>query len=352
MLLQTLILGLASGALAANQTFPDFLQSNPSTSKASEILQSAVCNGIKTNYTTATNFTCIVPANSAFEGVDNFDSSNSSYPNTCALFCVHGTYRAEDIPADGIFPHTFLESGTPPAQTLIQPGGAVLELRTEGNSTFLYSGINAASIYLKQNASGNFPNPYPGPKQKSRIVEANLEFEGGILHTVDTFITPPTASLARIAPYVNLEGLIALNSTGALPAFAQTPAFTVFILNNATYEEYEEDVLPKLNETEVQTLNEYYVINGTIAYADSFTEEGNSIATIGGQNVTLSKKNGTLYVNDIEVDVDDYLLATGVMHTLKGFVSHYYRCNNYAVADHSTGLSTHQAFLLTTARGS
>jgi uncharacterized surface protein with fasciclin (FAS1) repeats len=315
-----LLSAIASMALAADLlTFPDLLKSTPTLSNSSKILQTFP-NYVDL-YSSADNFTCFVPNDEAFAGAPGIlDSSDQYLPEAVLLYCVYGTYKAEDLSSNGSFLHTFLNTTDFPADTVIQEGGAVLEYRQEGNQTFVISGLNAAGISAEQqNPEPTFPNIRPGPRQMSAIVDADIPFQGGLLHTIDALVTPPLSSLSKLAEYVDLEAVTAANSTGELDSYSELPEFTIFVPNNTSYETYAASAIPKLSAGQIQNITNYNFLDGVIAYADHFTPEGNAYRTRSGWTVTLTRKpNGALYVDEVEVDVDDYLLPNGVMHTLKG----------------------------------
>ena len=309
----------ASLAIASSlPTFPDLVKSTPTLSNSSNIIQAFP--DYVDRYSSATNFTCFVPNDEAYAGVPGaVTSSNASNAIVALLLCVHSTYKAEQFNPNGSFPHTFLRTADIPADTVIQEGGAVLEVRQEGNQTFVISGLNAAEIYAKTQNFNTFPNKYPGPRQMSAIVDADIPFRGGYLHVIDSLVFPPLESLSLSAGYLDLEAITAANNLGELEPYSELPEFTIFVPNNASYETYTTSIMPRLRAAQVQNITNYNFLDGVIAYADHFTPEGNVLITRTGDTVTLTRKpNGDLYVNDVEVDVDDYLFPNGVMHTLKG----------------------------------
>lgn len=73
--------------------------------------------------------------------------------------------------------------------------------------------------------------------------------------------------------------------------------------------------LGNLTTEQLTAILEYHVIQGTVAYSSDLTD-GESVATLQGNDVTISIEDGAVFVNAARVINADILISGGVMHVI------------------------------------
>ena len=104
----------------------------------------------------------------------------------------------------------------------------------------------------------------------------------------------------------------ALNLTSTLDGLGEV---TVFAPNNAAFQSIG-SALGNLSTAELTSILEYHVVNGTVGYSPNLSNT--TLTTLGGQNVTITIINGTVYANSARVITPDVLIAGGVVHVIDG----------------------------------
>lgn len=90
---------------------------------------------------------------------------------------------------------------------------------------------------------------------------------------------------------------------------------TIFAPSNPAFQSIG-SVLANASTADLTSILQYHVINGSIAYSP--TLRNTTVTTLGGQNLTITVANGTVFVNSARVVNPDVLIANGVMHVIDG----------------------------------
>ncbi|MCJ1282041.1 hypothetical protein MMC26_001364 [Xylographa opegraphella] len=247
----------------------------------------------------ASNITILAPSDAAFSALLNSTAGMALANNTAAIQAIltyhilNGTYYASNVTSNATFVPTMLSDMTYSNVT----GGQRVEAITEGMNVTFFSG-------LLQNAT---------------VVQANINFTGGVIHVIDTVLTVPQ-TIAATAEAAGLSAIAgALTDTKLVDAVDNMMDVTVFVPNNAAFQAIGSAV-GNLSMAQLSSILEYHVINGTVAYSTDLMS-GMMIKTMNGNNVTVSMMNGSYFVNSAKVVTPDVLVANGVVHVIDGVLN-------------------------------
>jgi len=243
----------------------------------------------------AQNITLLAPSNDALNALNSSGVNLSQEGLLQALLNYHvlvGEFSSENITETPAFPATLLNDTAYANVT----GGQVVECRVSDGEVIAISGF-------KNNVS---------------VTEADIAFDGGIIHIIDGLLTIPP-NVSTVAQEAGLSAFLgAVNATNLTEAVNTTPDLTIFAPNNAAFQDIS-SVLSNLTTEEAAAILQYHVINGTVAY--SSTLANGSVPTLGGDNVTITIIDGEVFVNRARVITADILLANGVLHVLDSVLS-------------------------------
>ena len=102
-------------------------------------------------------------------------------------------------------------------------------------------------------------------------------------------------------------------ATDLLTTLDAAPDITIFAPSNEAFEAIG-SAAGKLSVSQLTSILEYHVINGTIAYSSSL---GNgSVKTLGGTDLNITVEDGAVFVNAARVINADILISGGVLHVI------------------------------------
>jgi uncharacterized surface protein with fasciclin (FAS1) repeats len=142
-----------------------------------------------------------------------------------------------------------------------------------------------------------------------------VNFTGGVIHIIDTVLTLPIsdAATALAANLTSLAG--ALTSANLVSTVDNLSDVTIFAPSNAAFQSIG-SVVGNLSTAELTGILEYHVVQGTVGYSSLL---GNaSIATVQGENVTITVEDGSVFVNSAKVIIPNVLVSNGVVHVIDG----------------------------------
>lgn len=159
---------------------------------------------------------------------------------------------------------------------------------------------------------------------KATVVKTDIECSNGVIHVIDQVILPATDNIAATAikagsfktlvAAAQAAGLVdALSSKGPLTVFAPTdeafaklPAGTV------------ESLLKPENKAKLAGILKYHVVAGRVYSADALA--AGKAATLQGQSVRISVKDGVAKVNDARLLSTDLDASNGVIHVIDAVI--------------------------------
>jgi len=314
------LLGFAS--YAATQSATDLnstLSSNPLLSNLTTFLNlNPILLQVLSN---ATNITILAPSDEAFTQFTNSSAGDALMTDPGLLssllqyHTLNGSFQADQITNTSVFIPTLLDNSTYSNVT----GGQVVEAVRVGNDTVFYSGL----------------------LQNTTVTQGDLNFTGGVIHVVDRVLTLPISVLdtASAANLTSFRG--AINATGLIETANDTPDLTIFApTNEALRSVYSE--LQNLSESDLRNIIGYHVVNESSVRYSSTLENGTTLTTVEGGELTITVVNETVFVNAARVIAPNILVANGVIHIIDNVLNP----DNSAVAN-STATTGAPAYTVT-----
>lgn len=291
------LLPLALGAAVSAQSLTEAIAANNSTlSSLSGLL--ATQPDLLTALGGATNITILAPSNDAFAAFLNSDAGGvaATQPDVvAALLSYHvlnGTYPASAFTDVAAFIPTLLTNSSYTNVT----GGQVVGGKTNGSDVLITSGL----------------------LQSSKVITANLNFTGGVIHVIDTVLTIP-ASDSATATAANLTSLAgALTAADLVSTVDGLSDVTIFAPSNEAFAAIS-SATSNLTTEQLTSILTYHVVTGTVGYSSSLSNT--TIATVNGGSVTISVIDGAVFVNSAQVVIADVLVANGVVHVIDGVLN-------------------------------
>lgn len=223
-----------------------------------------------------------------------------------------------------IFINTINKTITPPLHTIIL---RTIRYPTMGNSKYLKVAtivailliIVAALAYAFLFMGGGF---FLDTDKMTQRVNGqpvdNQNMEGVIVGGV---MTSPEKDLAtNLQNANNLQTAISLASIlGPLAATKNTGPYTIFIPTDEAFNKLGEDTIEALkrpeNEEILTNILGAHVVPGI--YTTENLIEGQTLISVNGAELNITKRNGIVFINGVEVETPDIVSSNGVAHTLK-----------------------------------
>ncbi|KUJ23329.1 fasciclin domain-containing protein [Mollisia scopiformis] len=166
--------------------------------------------------------------------------------------------------------------------------------------------------------SGNVVVFVSGQGSRSTLVQADLMFTGGVVQIIDSLLIPPTAieNTTQAFNLTSFEG--SLYASNQLPTFS-VPNVTIFAPNNEAFQALG-PALTTMTAEELATVMDYHLISGSVIYSTALTN-GTKLATLSGENITVSHSGNNVYINSAQLLTTDILIANGVLHVISNILN-------------------------------
>jgi uncharacterized surface protein with fasciclin (FAS1) repeats len=93
------------------------------------------------------------------------------------------------------------------------------------------------------------------------------------------------------------------------------PNVTIFVPNSAAaLEAFTNITQSNPGNTTTLDILKYHIVDGYLGY--STTLQTGQLTTATGQNITITKQGGTIFVNQAKITTPDYLTFCGVVHVI------------------------------------
>jgi uncharacterized surface protein with fasciclin (FAS1) repeats len=151
-----------------------------------------------------------------------------------------------------------------------------------------------------------------------RFVTTDIIATNGVIHIIDAVLLPPTKNIVETAiANPKLKGLVAaVQAAGLVETLQGEGPFTVFAPVDSAFYKLDRAALEALknNPEELKKILFYHVVSGKVYAGDvvKLTEA----ETVLGEKVTISVKDGKVYVNDARVITTDIQTTNGVIHLI------------------------------------
>jgi len=248
---------------------------------------------------TAKNITIFAPSNEAFSKLKISTPSIADSARNPAIITALLQYHvlSSKVMASGFtgsprFAATML-AGAPSANVT---GGQKVELVLEGGRATVTSGFKQAAV----------------------VTKADLVFDGGVLHIVDTVLTVPASPVvtALDTGLTSLAG--ALTRAKLVDAVNALMDATIFAPNNAAFQAVGSVVGLATSDPLAKVL-EYHVLVNQVKFSTDLAMSGMSsmtFTTLLGEKITVRVEKGKIFVNSARVIIADIITSNGVMHVI------------------------------------
>ena len=220
----------------------------------------------------ASNLTLLLPTNDAFAAVpaDSEEGqliSTSSPDGLAAILSYHvlqGTYRSTDFSETPLFVPTIF------------------------NSSFTINGEARTNVTGGQNVglvlNGTEATVLSGALASSRVVEADIEVGGLIIHKIDNVLRLPL-NVSSTGTAANLTSAVgALPTTGLAHTIDTVADLTIFVPSNAAFQAIG-SVLAGASIETLQSVLRYHAIVGNVVFSSELSNT--SVTTLEGEEVEI-----------------------------------------------------------------
>jgi len=291
MLFKSLV-SLALAASASAQNITDVLAANSGTlGTLTNILgsQPAIVKALSS----AKNITILAPSNDAFTAfLKTTAGANAAKQQdvVSALLTYHvltGKFPGSSFTSASQFIPTLLTNASYTNVT----GGQRVAAHTDGGKVVFTSGLLA----------------------KSNVVVADVAFDGGVIHVIDSVLTIP-ASDSDTATAAGLTSLAtALTTANLVPTVNGLKDVTIFAPSNDAFTAIA-SAAAGLTTQQLTSVLTYHVVAGTVGYSSLLSNT--TLKTVNGANVTITVSPAGVMVNKAKVTIADVLVANGVVHVI------------------------------------
>jgi len=112
----------------------------------------------------------------------------------------------------------------------------------------------------------------------------------------------------------------ALKQADLVNSLSNAGPFTVFAPTNAAFDKVPKETLDNLmkdeNKTQLQDILEYHVYVGTLKA--EMMEDGQTLNQVNGSNITVTKKDGRIMINNSATVIASVPAANGIIHVIDG----------------------------------
>jgi len=201
-------------------------------------------------------------------------------------------------------------------QVLLYHAVSGIALSTDLSDGMMITTIQGQDVTVTINADGVFIND-------AQVIVADILADNGVVHVIDAVLVPelnPTPAtvvdiIVNSPAHNTLE--TAVIAAGLADDLSGAGPFTVFAPTDAAFAALPAGVLDALLADPTGALAQvllYHVVSGE-ALSSSLTN-GQTIATLQGQSVTVSISGGNVFINDAQVVMADIMADNGVVHVI------------------------------------
>ncbi|KAK4231429.1 FAS1 domain-containing protein [Podospora fimiseda] len=195
--------------------------------------------------------------------------------------------------------------------TIISPGLALQTFLDDPELVNLGPGRNQ-TIVEKCLPNQQWPVVFSGLGANVSIVDNEIPFDGGVIRPICGIITiPESLSETLKVPFLNANTFLStLNKTGLLSDIDNRAGITVLAPTDAALA-----TIGNLSDSELTQVLKRHILTDVTAYTPVL-RDGKSIPSLGGDQVMISLKSGSYFVNDATIVSGDVILKNGVLHTI------------------------------------
>jgi len=153
------------------------------------------------------------------------------------------------------------------------------------------------------------------------VTVADIEATNGVVHVIDAVLLQelPTNNIWDIVSNSDIHNTLqaAIEAAGLVETLQSAGPYTLFAPTDAAFAALPAGLIDALLADPSGDLTQilfYHVLNGVALSSD--LSDGQVVATLQGQSVTVTFSNGNVFINDAQVIVADLLADNGVVHVI------------------------------------
>ena len=201
-------------------------------------------------------------------------------------------------------------------QVLLYHAVAGVAMSTELSDGMMVETLQGQDVTVTINANGVFIND-------AQVIIADIMADNGVVHVIDAVLVPQEPSIPTTVvdiivnspDHTTLE--TAVIAAGLADDLSGDGPFTVFAPTDAAFAALPASLIAELLADPTGQLTQillYHVVAGE-ALSTSLSN-GQTIATLQGQDVTVSITGGNVFINNAQVTVADLVADNGVVHVI------------------------------------
>ncbi len=158
----------------------------------------------------------------------------------------------------------------------------------------------------------------------AKIVATDIKASNGVIHVVDSVITPSTQDIVDTAIEAGQFNtlLAAAEAAGLVEPIRGDGPFTVFAPTDDAFAKLPagtvENLLKPENKDQLAAILKYHVVPGRV-FSDAVAK-GATVETLQGQTVTTRSADGKVFVNGAQVITADIDASNGVIHVIDSVI--------------------------------
>lgn len=210
------------------------------------------------------------------------------------------------------------------SEDLVAPGGAVAPTALTSGALANLGGDPQSVFASAYGSTGLAPTAgglriYTGAGNPANVTTADVELEDGtVVHIISSVLNLPLTP-SKTAEAAGLTTLIrALEITDLVETVDTTAKLTVFAPTDKAFADAGVD-FSKISAEDLAKVLTYHVV-GAVGFSSAI-EDGTKLETLAGQELTIRKRDGKLWVNDVEVIQANVVTTNGVAHVLGGVLT-------------------------------
>lgn len=154
---------------------------------------------------------------------------------------------------------------------------------------------------------------------EAQVTATDIQTANGVIHVIDTVLIPQDDIVETAIAADDFDTLVAAVVAAGLVEALQAPGpLTVFAPTDEAFASLPEGTLEGLLEDTdaLQSVLLYHVVAGSVMAADAIALDGEAVETLLGETLTISVRDGAVFLNDSQVVAADISTANGVIHVI------------------------------------
>ncbi|KAI1630926.1 FAS1 domain-containing protein [Biscogniauxia mediterranea] len=166
------------------------------------------------------------------------------------------------------------------------------------------------TLVEKTVTSSSLPIVFSGLGASVSVTASDISFDGGVIRPIDGVLTLPR-NLSYTLPFLGADTFgAALEKAGLLSDLDNRATITVLAPDDTAFQN-----ASRLSDTQLAQVLAGHVVLDFPAYTP-LLKDGHTYSTLGGGNVTVSVRDGVVYINDAQILAGDAVIKNGVVHTI------------------------------------